>query len=131
MNIIDYPTLHVYRHKVMNGERMRLSPQQMEHVHGHLWYRHYMSGWQMKNVWCDDFNLTTRNSWKWDYNFPIVNFPFLCSNIPATHTYSIYLAQLIRYYRACALYKDSSFPLITAKNIFTKLWIIHWKRHHL
>jgi hypothetical protein len=49
------------------------------------------------------------------YNFPIVNFPFLCSNIPAAHTYSIYLAQLIRYYRACALYKDSSFPLITAK----------------
>jgi hypothetical protein len=37
----------------MNGERMRLSPQQMEHVHGHLWYRHYISldgKWKMFDV---------------------------------------------------------------------------------
>jgi len=23
-----------------------------------------------------------------DFNFPIVNFPFICSNIPATHAYN-------------------------------------------
>jgi hypothetical protein len=36
-----------------------------------------------------------------DFNFPIVNFPFMCSNIPATPAYGVYISQLIRYYRAC------------------------------
>jgi hypothetical protein len=29
--------------------------------------------------------------------FPIVNFPFLCSNIPAAPAYGVYISQLIRY----------------------------------
>jgi hypothetical protein len=36
-------------------------------------------------------------------NFPIVNFPFICSNIPA---YGVYISQMIRYSRACGSYQD-------------------------
>ena len=36
-----------------------------------------------------------------DFNFPIVNFPFICSNIPAAPAYGVYISQLIRYSRAC------------------------------
>ena len=35
------------------------------------------------------------------FNFPIVNFPFICSNIPAAPIYGVYFSQLIRYSRAC------------------------------
>ena len=43
-----------------------------------------------------------------DFSFPIVNFPFVCSNIPATPAYGVhvYIAQLIRYSRACGPYQD-------------------------
>ena len=37
-----------------------------------------------------------------DFNFPIVNFPFICSNIPAAPAYGVCISQLIRdYCRAC------------------------------
>jgi hypothetical protein len=39
-----------------------------------------------------------------DFNFSIVNFPCLCSNIPASTAYGIYISQLIRYARACSTY---------------------------
>ena len=29
-----------------------------------------------------------------DFNFPIVNFPFICSNIPATPAYGVYIVYL-------------------------------------
>jgi hypothetical protein len=41
-----------------------------------------------------------------DFNFPIVNFPFMCSNVPISPCYGVYISQLIRYSRACTLYKD-------------------------
>ena len=41
-----------------------------------------------------------------DFNFPIVNFPFICSNIPAAPAYGVYIPQLIRYSRACGSYQD-------------------------
>ena len=41
-----------------------------------------------------------------DFNFPIVNFPFLSSNIPASPAYGVYMSQLIRYSRACTSYVD-------------------------
>jgi hypothetical protein len=40
------------------------------------------------------------------FNFPIVNFPFICSNIPAAPAYGIYVSQMIRYSRACGSYRD-------------------------
>ena len=39
-----------------------------------------------------------------DFNFPIVNFPFICSNIPAALAYGVYISQMIRYSRACGSY---------------------------
>ena len=41
-----------------------------------------------------------------DFNFSIVNFPFICSNMPAAHAYGVYISQLIRYSRACSSYQD-------------------------
>jgi hypothetical protein len=41
-----------------------------------------------------------------DFNFPIVNFPFICSNIPAASAYGVYLSQMIRYSRTCGSYQD-------------------------
>jgi hypothetical protein len=34
------------------------------------------------------------------FNFAIVSFLFICSNIPATHIYGVYISQLIRHSRA-------------------------------
>ena len=38
-----------------------------------------------------------------DFYFPIVNFPFICSNIPS---YGVYISQLVRYFRVCGSYQD-------------------------
>ena len=38
--------------------------------------------------------------------FPIVNFPFICSNMPAAPVYGVYISQLIRYSRACGYCAD-------------------------
>ena len=32
-----------------------------------------------------------------DFNFPIVNFPFICGNIPTAPAYGVYISQMIRY----------------------------------
>jgi hypothetical protein len=39
-----------------------------------------------------------------DFNFSIVNFPYLCSNISASPAYGVYISQLIRYARAYSTY---------------------------
>ena len=31
------------------------------------------------------------------FNFPIVKFPFICSNIPAAPSYGVYISQMMRY----------------------------------
>ena len=41
-----------------------------------------------------------------DFNFSIVNFPYLCSNIPLSPAYGVYVSQLIRYARACSAYEQ-------------------------
>ena len=41
-----------------------------------------------------------------DFDFPIVNFPFLSGNIPEAPAYGVYISQLIRYSRACDIYLD-------------------------
>jgi len=40
------------------------------------------------------------------FNFPIVNFPFLCSSILAAPAYGVYISQLTRYSRACGSCQD-------------------------
>ena len=37
-----------------------------------------------------------------DFDFHIVNFPFLSSNIPSDPSYGVYIPQLIRYARCCS-----------------------------
>jgi hypothetical protein len=41
-----------------------------------------------------------------DFNFKIINFPNMCSNIPASPAYGVYISQLIRYARASSNYCD-------------------------
>ena len=41
-----------------------------------------------------------------DFDFHIVNFLFLSSNIPSGPSYSVYISQLIRYARCCSHYED-------------------------
>ena len=58
-------------------------------------------------IYIDNGKLTTRLYDKRDnFNFPIVNFPFLSSNIPSAPAYGVYVSQLIRYARACSNYQD-------------------------
>ena len=39
------------------------------------------------------------------FNFPIVNFTYIWSNIPAAPAYRVCISQLIRYFRACCSYQ--------------------------
>ena len=41
-----------------------------------------------------------------DFDFHIVNFPFLSSNILPSLSYGVYISQLIRYARCCSYYND-------------------------
>ena len=41
-----------------------------------------------------------------DFNFKIMNFPNMRSNIPASPAYGVYTSQLIRYARASSNYSD-------------------------
>ena len=41
-----------------------------------------------------------------DFDFHIVNFPFLSSNIPSGPSYGVYISQLIRYAQCCSHYDD-------------------------
>ena len=41
-----------------------------------------------------------------DFNFDIVNFPFLSSNIPSAPAYGVFVSQLVRYSRSSSIYSD-------------------------
>ena len=58
-------------------------------------------------LYIDNGKLTTRLYDKQgDFNFPIVNVPFLSSNIPSASAYGVDISQLVRYARACLNYHD-------------------------
>ena len=40
-----------------------------------------------------------------DFNFPIMNFPFICSNTPAAPAYGVYISQMLRYSYQDFLYR--------------------------
>ena len=44
-----------------------------------------------------------------DFDFPIVNFPYLSTNIPEFPAYGIFISQLIRYARVSSKYEDFLF----------------------
>ena len=41
-----------------------------------------------------------------DFNFSIVNFPYLSSNIPSSPAYGVFVSQLVRYSRSSSAYTD-------------------------
>jgi len=55
-----------------------------------------------------------------DFNFPIVNFPFICNNMSAAPTYGVYISQLIRYFRACGSYHDFINGLLLTRKLLNK-----------
>jgi hypothetical protein len=76
-----------------------------------------------------------------DFNFPIIYFPFIYSNIPAAPAYyGVYISLLMRYSRACDSYQDlldrgllltrkqlnKGFLLVKLKSSFRKFY----GRHH-
>ena len=60
--------------------------------------------WQQEKVYLDSGGkLSTRLYDKRDdFDFHIVNFPYLSSNIPSGPSYGVYISQLIRYARCCS-----------------------------
>jgi len=42
-----------------------------------------------------------------DFNFDIVNFPFLDGIVPSSTSYGVYISQLIRFARACSSVEES------------------------
>jgi hypothetical protein len=63
-----------------------------------------------------------------DFDFAIVNFPFLCSNIPLSPAYGVYISQLMRYARACFAYEDFS---IRGKLLTEKLMLQEYNESRL
>ena len=61
-----------------------------------------------------DLNLSIKNGIvsskiydKWDdFNFEIVNFPFLDGDVPRSPSYGVYISQLIRFARVCSNVED-------------------------
>jgi hypothetical protein len=54
----------------------------------------------------DDWSTTEIYDKRDDFNFKIINFPNMCSNIPASSAYGVYISQLICYARASSNYSD-------------------------
>jgi hypothetical protein len=58
-----------------------------------------------------------------DLNVPIVNFPYICSNIPAALAYGVYISQLMGHSRVCGSYYDfldGGFLLVKLKSSLLK-----------
>ena len=41
-----------------------------------------------------------------EFSFRIVNFPFLCGNVPTSQSYGVFTSQLVRYARGCMYIDD-------------------------
>ena len=56
-----------------------------------------------------------------DFNFCIVNFPHLSSNIPSKPAYGVYISQLGRIARICDTFDDRHYKLINSTR-----FLVHW-----
>jgi len=54
------------------------------------------------------------------FHFPIVNFPNLCGNIPKSHSYGVFISQLVRFARGCKDFSDFKLRTITLVNRLLK-----------
>ena len=52
--------------------------------------------------------------------FPIVNFPNLFGNIPKSHSYGVFISQLVRFARGCKTFSDFKFRTITFSESITE-----------
>ena len=59
-----------------------------------------------------------------DFNFVIVNFPFLDGDVPRSPSYGVYITQLIRFARVCSNVDDfNNRNLFLTAVIKTRLWV--------
>ena len=78
-------------------------------------------------LYIDNGKLATRLYYERDdFNFPIVNFPFLTSKSPSAPAYGVYVSQLIRFARACSNYQDL---MERGKVLTTKLLIQGYQKN--
>ena len=68
-----------------------------------------------------------------DFNFEIVNFPFLDGDVPRSPSYGVYISQLIRFARVCSNVDDFNNRnlFLTAKLLKQGLDIIKFEKHFL
>ena len=69
-----------------------------------------------------------------DFNFEIVNFPFLDGGVPRSPFYGVYISQLIRFARVCSNVDDFNNRnlFLTAKLLKNKVIdIIKFEKHFL
>ena len=60
-----------------------------------------------------------------DFNFPMVNFPFICSNIPAAHAYEVYISQFIwLIFQSFNFLSRFPFPVLLLTRKLLKQWFL-------
>ena len=66
-----------------------------------------------------------------DFDFEIVNFPFLDGDVPHSSSYEVYISQLIRFARASTYVADFNTPnkLLTHKLLNKAIGIINFAKH--
>ena len=58
-----------------------------------------------------------------DFTFPILSFPFISSNIPASQAYGVYISELIHNSIACAQYNNFQDRAEAAKAKAAQTWL--------
>ena len=68
-----------------------------------------------------------------DFNFEIVDFPFLDGDVSHSPSYGVYISQLIRFARVCSIVDDfnSRNLFLTAKLLNKVIDIIKFEKHFL
>ena len=68
-----------------------------------------------------------------DFNFEIVNFPFLDGDVPRSPSYGVYISQLIRFARVCSNVDDFNNRnlFLTAKLLKQGYIFIKFEKHFL
>ena len=66
-----------------------------------------------------------------DFNFEIVNFPFLDGDVPSSTSYGVYISQLIRFARASSYVADTTLAInCKLRNFLNKaIGIINSAKH--
>jgi hypothetical protein len=68
--------------------------------------KHWILYWIQENKTATYFRRSRLFTYDIDFNFKIVNFPNMCSNIQASPAYGVCISQFFRYARASSNYSD-------------------------